>query len=94
LLETKANGRPSFAAIDPYQIQDQIFVVEENQGFHDKYETSLERRIWGVKDMRTSWPLQFYDFPVTEHIKTLQEDELAPGPFHHHQMILVEVMPR
>jgi hypothetical protein len=75
LLETTANERPSFVAIDPDQIQDQIFVVEENPGFHDKYITALDRNVWGVKDMRTSWSLQFREYAVTEHTKTLQEDD-------------------
>lgn len=62
-------------AIDPDEIQDQIFVVEENPGFHDKYVTDVERRVWGIKDMRTSWPLEFREFAKTQLLKTQQEDD-------------------
>jgi hypothetical protein len=80
LLEVKENGRPSFVSIDTNQIQDQIFVVEENPGFHDRYGSNLERRVWGVKDMRTSWPLRFREFAVAEHKKTLPQDDSTHEP--------------
>jgi hypothetical protein len=80
LLEVKENGRPSFVSIDTNQIQDQIFVVEENPGFHDRYGSNLERRVWVVKDMRTSWPLRFREFAVAEHKKTLPQDDSTPEP--------------
>jgi hypothetical protein len=51
LLEIKANGRPFFCAIDTDQIQDRIFVVEENPGFHDKYVTNqIQDRIFVVEE--------------------------------------------
>ena len=75
LLETKPNGRPNFVNIDPNQIQDQVFVVEEYPGFNDKYRSNLEKRVWVVKDMRTSWPLRFREFAVAEYNKTLVEED-------------------
>jgi hypothetical protein len=74
LLETKGNGRPCFNVIHPHQIKTQIFVVEENPGFHDKYTEDVERRVWWVKDMRSSWPLQFRSFAVSEYTR---EDEIS-----------------
>jgi hypothetical protein len=75
LLETKTNGRPSFTVINHNQIQDQILVVEENPGFHDQYLTDLDKRVWAVKDMRSSWPGQFHAFAASEYtIKLLEHD--------------------
>ncbi len=75
LLETKTNGRPSFTVINHNQIQDQILVVEENPGFHDQYLTDLDKRVWAVKDMRSSWPGQFHAFAVSEYTIKLQEHD-------------------
>jgi hypothetical protein len=49
--------------------------VEENPGFHDQYLTVLDKRVWAVKDMRSSWPGQFHAFAVSEYTIKLQEHD-------------------